>query len=148
MRAARWGLAMVMLATAVVAGCQSGDTVLTQAEYVEQGNAICTSMNESIMAAAMEQGGEGPPSGPEGEALFQTIMTNSEGAMDDLDALAGPDDMNAEMDAILAEARTIKTAVEAEGAEPFFASADDPWEAINPRFEAMGLSACAEGGPE
>jgi len=75
-------------------------------------------------------------------------MTSIGGALDELDALEGPADMVTEMDAIAAEARTIRTAVETEGAEAFFATDEDPWEAINPRFEAMGLASCAEDPTE
>lgn len=144
MRIDRVRAVLAAVALTAIAGCQSGEAVLSREEYVEQGNAICTDMNAEIMAAATGQGGEWPPAGPEGDALFQTVMTSIGGALDELDALEGPADMVAEMDAIAAEARTIRTAVETEGAEAFFATDEDPWEAINPRFEALGLTACAE----
>lgn len=138
----RSGSVVVGLVLIAAAGCQSGGTTLTAEEYAEQGNAICTEGNAEIMAS-FPMDATGPPSGEEGEALFQSAMTIIDRMITELDALEGPEATNTEMDAIVAEARAIKDTVEAGGAEAFFASEEDPWAAINPRFEALGLSVCA-----
>jgi len=140
------GPAALAAAALAVAGCQADDGgggALTREAYVEQGNAICTAGNEAIMAA-IPMDASGPPTGEAGEELFQSVLTTIDGMLDDLDALEGPEDMVAEMDSVVAEARAIRATVAEGGAEAFFASEEDPWASINPRLEAMGLAACAE----
>lgn len=142
----KFGPAALGAAALAVAGCQADDAgggALTREAYVEQGNAICTAGNEAIMGL-IPMDASGPPTGAEGDALFDNILATIDGMLDDLDALEGPEDMVAEMDSVVAEARAIRATVAEGGAEAFFASAEDPWAAVNPRLEAMGLAACAE----
>lgn len=145
MKLAGFPTAALALGLVAIAGCQGegGGATTTMEEYVEQGNAICTAGNEAIMAS-FPMDASGPPEGEEGEALFQTVLGIVGGMIDDLDALEGPAEAVAEMDGIVADARAILTTVQEGGAEAFFATEEDPWASVNPRFEALGLSACAE----
>ncbi|MBK6767455.1 MAG: hypothetical protein IPG72_00115 [Ardenticatenales bacterium] len=139
--------ALSALALAAVAGCavspESGGT-LSREEFLKQGNTICAEGNAEVAAAVPESEVPGPPSGPEGEAFFQTIVTVSKKQMDGVEALKAPADLKPEVDSILSDARAILADIEAKGSEELFASEEDPFAAVNERLKAIGLTECAE----
>lgn len=132
------------LTVAAIAGCAgTSEATLTREEFIEQGNAICAAGNDEIEAAVPEMGSGGAPSGPEGEAFFETLLAVSQRQIDDLAALKAPPDMQPEVDAVVAQAREIRAEIEAAGMEALFSSEEDPFEPVNAPMRDMGLTACA-----
>lgn len=140
--------AVAALAISTIAGCaaDSGGE-LTREEFVEQANAVCASGNAEI-GAAIPSDGEWPPSGETEEAMFQTIVQSIHRQIDEITALDGPDDIETEVDAVVADARLIVADMETQGMDTFFASDEDPFAAVNARFSALGITECAQDPEE
>lgn len=136
---------LAFVAAAALAGCKtSGGETLTRDEFLKQGNAICTKGNAEIEAAMPKGNSAGPPSGPEGEALFKALMDSSHRMIDEVAALKPPADLQPEMTSIVADSRLVLADVEAKGAESLFASEEDPFFEVNKRLTAIGLTVCGE----
>ena len=138
------GAALAGMTLAALVGCQASGGELTREEFVEQGNAICAAGNAEIEAAVPKGESAAPPSGPEGEALFKTIVESSNRSIDAVAALKPPADLQPEMTSIIADARVIMADMEAQGMEALFSSEDDPFAEVNVRLRAVGLTVCGE----
>ena len=136
---------LAFVTAAALAGCKtSGGDTLSREEFLKQGNAICTKGNAEIEAAVPKGGTDGPPSGPEGDAVFKTIMETSQRMIDEVAALKPPADLQPEMTSIVADSRLILADLEAKGSEAMFATEADPFVEVNKRLTSIGLTVCGE----
>lgn len=127
-------------------GCSSGsdEDRLTEEEFVSQANAICTDGNAAIEEAIDEMVADGgSPSDEEAEELLDVILTNVRGQLDDIEELSPPEDLEGDVDDLLATARDEADALEDAGIAAI-ESGEPPFTESNEKAEALGLEACAE----
>ncbi|MGD9571247.1 MAG: hypothetical protein AB7V62_05130 [Thermoleophilia bacterium] len=141
---ARTTLAAVACAVAVaaggLAGCGEDDdsgSALTREEFIAQADAICATGNEAIEAAI-------PADGPPGEEFYDVIVDSTQASIDGVDALEPPEDMAADVDALVASANEAMAEVRATPPAEFFARDDDPFAEVNAQAKAIGLTECAQ----
>ncbi|MGE0026454.1 MAG: hypothetical protein AB7O78_01325 [Thermoleophilia bacterium] len=120
------------------AGCGGDDdsAALSRDEFVTQANAICAAGNATIAAAV-------PKDGPPGPAFYETIVETTQGTVDGVAALVPPDEMKADVDAMIADARQALSDMRATPAAEFFASGEDPFASVNQQAGTLGLTDCA-----
>lgn len=120
---------------------------LTEAEFLEQGNAICAEGNAAIDAGAEALGTDGPPDAATLTAFFtDTILPSVQGQLDGLRALSPPEELEADIDALLedADAALDDMRQQIEDDAEAFLDAPDPFEEVNARAVELGLTACGE----
>jgi hypothetical protein len=131
------------VAVAGTAGCGGDDdSALTRDEFVTQANAICAAGNAKIEAAVPESS-SGPPSGDAGARFYETIVDETQGTVDGIAALEPPDEMKADVDAMVAAAREVVSEMRATPADTFFQTNEDPFAEVNQVASSLGLDDCA-----
>lgn len=136
-------LASLVLA-AVAAGCGEDESTLSATEFRSQANEICTVGGEEVHQAFFGVFGEDEPTPEQMEEALATVMSVSRRQLDDIEALAEPSDLSADVDAFVAQGRADTDAAEAMGLG-FFENEDDPWAETSERARGLGLDACAGG---
>lgn len=126
---------------ALVTSCGSDDERLSVEEFRDQANAIICEGDQEIGAAFGDLFGGGEPTPEQLEDTLATLISASGEQADGIDALAAPSDMEADVDAMLAEWRSASAAAEAQGLG-FFESDDDPWALTTELAEGLGLESC------
>lgn len=127
-----------------ITGCGDDDsTALSREQFIAQADRICAAGNSRIEAAVPKGGGDGPPSGAEGRAFYDVIIQETEKTIAGVQALDAPDELQADVDAMLAAARSSVAAVRATPVDEFFASSEDPFEDVGTKAREIGLDDCA-----
>lgn len=131
-----------------LAGCGSDDERLTQEEFVSQGNAICQASNDRLDPLFEEAFGdatdENPPTEEEIVTFFEdTFLPELDKQLDELSELNPPEDVEADFDAAVAEARRVQGEVE-DDPVAFANSDEDPFEKANELVGKAGLNVCAQ----
>lgn len=138
----------VLIATlalaAFAAACAEDDPTLSATEFQAQANEICTVGGEEVHEAFFGIFGEDEPTPEQMDEALATVMSVSRRQLDDIEALAEPSELSAEVDALLAQGRADTDAAEAMGLG-FFENESDPWEHTGVLARELGLDACAGG---
>ena len=134
-----------MTLTLTMAACDGGGERLTEEEFVSAANEACTEGNEEIQAAADEIGSSGQqPTEDQLEGFVDSIVDAIQGQIDDIDELNPPEDMEEDVDALVAELQSSLDALEEQGAEAL-RSEENPFTDANEIAGDLGLTVCAEG---
>lgn len=139
-------VACTLVLAGAVAACAAPDEgagPLTREEYLLQGNAVCAAGNARI-AAAMPVGLSGPPTGPEAQAVYDTVVTEVTTMIGGLKGLTPPTELQADVTNMLTEADAALVTIKADGQEAFFASEEDAFAKANEIANKIGLTVCAE----
>ena len=141
---------MAALGVSLVTGACGDDEVerLTQAEFVEQGNAICKAGNDRIEAAGEDLFGDATEENPPPEEavtsfIEDTLIPEVEKQIDDIDALNPPEDIEGDVDAAIAEARAALQRIKDDPAQAA-GQDEDPFAEANEMIGEVGLTTCAE----
>ncbi len=124
-----------------------GDERLSEDEYLTEANAICSDTNEELQSLA-----DDALASDDRAAVIafvrDTALPNLQGQIDDIRALNGPEELDADVEAVLDDADLVLDAVADEAAEGLESDEALPgvataFEDVNPRLEALGLDDCA-----
>jgi hypothetical protein len=142
--------AVVALSCVVLAACNGGGgDRLTEEEFVEQANQICSEGNDRLDALAEELFADlGPGDAPSGEDLeeyFDTIVDDVQGQLDDIGDLNPPEELEDDVDALLSEAQSSLDDFKEQGSEALL-SDDDPFAESNQMADDIGLTECGGSG--
>ena len=133
-----------LLVTVTLAGCGSdADDTLGVQEFRDRSNEICAQSTQVIGEALGPILGGSDPTPQQLQDALDTLVSSSRTAVEDIDALAAPSSMRADVDAMLTEFRSANDDAEAQGLS-FWEIDDDPWAAGNALAAELGLDACAE----
>ncbi len=133
-----------MLVFVTLAGCGSdADDTLGVQEFRDQSNEICARTTQEIGAVIGPVLGGPDPRPEQLQEALDTLLTLSRQAVVDLDELAAPASMQADVDAMLAAYRSANGEAEAQGPS-FWETEGDPWSAANALAGELGLDVCAE----
>jgi hypothetical protein len=145
--------AVVVLAGGALAACGDDDDALSKSEFLRKGNAVCKTFGDRIEAAGDEtfadlQEGE-QPSADDIRSFFQdAVRPNVESLINGLDDLEPPDELRADVDDLIAEARKalddLEDAVEDDPEKAFSDESGDPFVKVNEKSADLGLTTCAE----
>lgn len=127
---------MVAILFLCAAGCGRSDPGITKAEYLREGNAICSRGNEKIAAIARQ-----PPAGADADALSTFVRAFVPGIRDQLrqlKELGYPNGDKAELSAIFADASAILDRAERDPATVDGRAFDG----VNHRLTSYGLNVC------
>ncbi len=134
----------LIMALAMVA-CDGGGDRLTEEEFVTQANDTCKEGNEAIAEAAAEIGASGEqPSADQLEDFIVIIVEAIQGQIDDIAALAPPEDMEQDVNALIDELQSSLDELEDQGAAAL-QSQENPFAESNEMAGDLGLDVCAEG---
>lgn len=133
-----------MLVTVTMAGCGSdADDTLGMEEFRDRSNEICAESTQVIGEAIGPILGSSDPTPQQLQVALDTLVASSRTAVEDIDALAAPSSVQADVDAMLAEFRSANDEAEAQGLS-FWETDGDPWATGNALAAELGLEACAE----
>lgn len=118
---------------------------LTETEFRTQANALCASEGQKVgqVVGPLFAGGQ-PTADQQQEALDQ-IVALSRDLSADLDALAEPDALTKDVDALITSLDAGTDAAAAQTGAEYFSSDEDPWSDASDKARAMGLDGC---GPQ
>ena len=122
----------------------SGGDALTKAEFVKQGNAICTEGNAEINEGFAALGPQ-PSEAKQQEFILDTLVPNAQGQLDQIGELTPPEGDEDEIDAILAAGEEGLTKVEEEPAALYRSGSADPFNEFSQLAGDYGLTVCAAG---
>ena len=137
------------LASLGVTACgddDDGGDALTQEEFVDQGNQICSDGNDELDAAFEDLPDDAEPTPEQISEFADTFEENVGGQIDDIDELVPPDDIADEVDSILADARDDLdefVTLMRDDPESAFTQEEDPFADVNERLNDIGLTECA-----
>lgn len=136
----------LMALALVVAACGDGEQRLSQAEFQEQGNAICAAaiaQAEELFAGLPQ---DRQPTAEEVEEFFPEFIQISRGQIDDIAALNPPEDIQDEVATFIDDARVALDQVEDAGAEGLL-STDEGTEndSLGAQAKELGLTECFQG---
>ena len=132
------------LVTVTLAGCGSdADDSLGVQEFRDRSNEICAQSTQVIGEAIGPILGGSDPTPQQLQDALDTLVSASRKAVDDIDELAAPKSVQADVDAMLVEFRSANDEAEAQGLG-FWETDGDPWAAGNALAAELGLDACAE----
>lgn len=157
-------LLAAVFALAAIAGCGSSDSdtgtaagestsassedagpALSKAEFVKQGNEVCTDAKEEAegkLADFFADVGDGEPSEEDQERVVTEILAPSfESMASGLAELSPPE---GEEDALAELVEALENGTEGVVDDPVAALEGDPYEEANEKAEALGLDVCAE----
>ena len=137
-----WAVSTGLLAVVGLSACSDDKEALTEAEFVEQGNAICAEGNERTDAIGEALGDA--PSDAEVEAAIDELADDVEGQIDDIRDLEEPDEISDDVNAALDQAEEDLEALREAGADILTAE-EDPFAETNELLNGVGLTVCAEG---
>ncbi len=137
-------VAASVLVTVTLAGCGSdADDTLGVEEFRDQSNEICAKSTQEIGEAIGPVLGGSDPTPDQLQEALDTLVSSSRQAVVDIDGLAAPASMQADIDEMLAEFRSANDEAEAQGLG-FWETDGDPWATGNALAAELGLGACAE----
>lgn len=148
------GLGIVtLLFVGIAAGCggagsgaaTGGQAGLSQAEFVTQGNAICSAASARIAKAAQALPQGQAPTGAAAQTFMDTILAEGKGQADAFLALKPPAELQADVTAFATQLQAINDKAKAQGADAFFATEADPYKELDPLAKKLGLTACMSG---
>ncbi len=133
-----------ILVTATLTGCGSdADDTLGIQEFRDRSNEICAQSTQVIGEAIGPILGSSDPTPQQLQDALDRLVASSRTAVEDIDALAAPSSVQADVDAMLAEFRSANDEAEAQGLS-FWETDGDPWATGNALAAGLGLDACAE----
>lgn len=139
--AALLGLIVAM----TMAACDGGGERLTEEEFVTQANDACEEGNQAIADAADEISASGAqPTDDQLEDFVGMIVTAIQGQIDAIAALNPPEDLESDVDAMIAELQSSLDELEGQGAAAL-QSQENPFAQANEMAGDLGLTVCAEG---
>lgn len=127
---------------AAVAGCGDDDDVLSAEEWRTQADAICEEGNERTDAILEPLFAEGEPSEEQLQEALDALIADIESQIEDVDALEPPDDLSAEVDEFLDQARTDLDELREAGIAAFDQE-EDPFAETTALAAELGLEECA-----
>lgn len=134
-------LALTACAALTLAAC-GGEETLSKAEFTKQANAICASM-EKKMEAAGEKAATGNP-GATMDDMMKDVVEAAVPVLEDtvtkLRALAAPEDLQDDFDAMLDEVASTTDKIEK---DPKVLMDDATFEDANKKATDLGLDKCA-----
>ena len=135
--------AVSLIVVSVLAACGGGsEDRLTKEEFLTQGNAICSSGDEKIGAAAESTFGSSEPTQEEiGAFASETIVPTIQDEIDQLRDLSPPKEDEDQVNAMLDEAQS---ALDNLKANPELATQGGGFEEANRLAKDYGLTACAD----
>ena len=143
-------VALTVTVALVAAGCgeddestesSSEEAALTEAEFLEQGNAICEAGNQEIQEAGAALGQNATPDDLKA-FVTDTLVPSIQGQIDDLGELVPPEELRANVDTLLADAESAIGELEADPAA-VGQGGPDPFAEVNEQAKEIGLDACA-----
>jgi hypothetical protein len=135
--------------TLLISSC-GGDKRLSRAEFLTQGNAICTAGQDKIDAAIAQEfpnRDERPDPAKFRTLVNETLIPNVRQQLDDIDDLKPPKDLQDEVDEVLSAVRAAldKTKEEVNKDTNAFLDSDvDLMAEANKKGTDMGLTVCGE----
>lgn len=143
-------ISAVLAAGLIAAGCGSSDdssssdststAALTKAEFLAQGNAICTAGNQKL-EAAFQSLGKGSTPEQISQVTTEQIVPTINDELDQIRALGAPAGDEQQVSAILDEADSASVKLEA---DPSLGAGDsDPFAQANKLAKEYGLTVCA-----
>jgi hypothetical protein len=148
-----FALLIAVVAVGLVAsGCGSSDDTttdstpsLTKAEFLKQGNAICTAGNKEINAGFNEAlpKGKQPSKAELDEALETVLIPSITKHVEEIRALGAPEGEEEAVEDFLAGA---EEELEKGEEEPAYLATDASFKKTNQEAKAIGLTSCAEEG--
>jgi len=128
-----------------MAACDGGGERLTEEEFVTAANEACTEGNETIQEAADEISASGQQPGEEQlEGFIVSIVDAIQGQIDAIDELNPPEDMEEDVNALVAELQSSVDEIEEQGTAAL-QSEENPFSDANEMAGDLGLTVCAEG---
>ncbi len=139
---------ILLVATGAACGSDAKKSQLTEAQYRDKANAVCTAA-EGELRPIFEAIFPKLDSATEAERQTATdgLLTVLHKEIDDLAALQPPDSISDDVDAMLAAVRTAESTVKEQGAG-FWLDDSDPFADADQRAAALGLDACAGDASE
>jgi hypothetical protein len=138
-----WAVSAAVLAVAGLSACSDDDKeTLSEDEFLEQGNAICTEGNERTASIGEDLGED--PSDEEVEAAVDELADDIDGQIDDIRDLEEPEDLSDDLEAALDQAEEDLQELRDLGADIVTAE-EDPFAETNELMSEIGLTVCAEG---
>jgi hypothetical protein len=113
------------------------------AGFAAAANEACDASHARIGALIGPVFAEDPPDPEAMQAALEGIVAESRDLADELSALAAPADLQDDVDRMIEALQAGTDGAEAQGAEAFFASEDDPWASAGAIAAEIGLDACA-----
>lgn len=147
--------AVLAVAAVLVAGACSeddGGDRLTAAEVSARGDAVCNRFKQEVIAVAAEY--QSITFTPEQmQEFYGKLVPKVDAAIKDFKEIEPPEDLEAQLDAAVAQAEKDRgTLVEAgddqEAAQALYNSEQDPFEGTNEKLAAVGITACSDGGTD
>ena len=125
-----------------------GGDALTEEEFVEQANAICSEGEDELDAAFEELVGDGSeePTPEEISAFADVFEDNIGEQIDGIDDLEPPESMADDVDAALSDAREVLddfAQLLRDDPEAAFSQEEDPFADVNEQMNDLGVTACA-----
>ena len=133
---------IAMSAAFTACGDDASAETLTESQFVDQVNALCTAEGQAIGAIVGPIFASAAPSADAQQAALDQIVQLSTGLNNDIDALAAPDSLTTDVDQLTASLIHGTDTAAAQTGEEFFASDDDPWADAVAKAHEMGLDAC------
>jgi plastocyanin len=142
--------AIVAVVGFVAAGCGDDAERLSQAEFLEQGNAVCAGGNERIdeMFEATFESEQDFEDEAKQETAKAALEDDIQSQIDDIDDLEPPEDIEDAVDSLVDSAQAALDEIREMSTADFFAEEEDPFEDVNRQAAEIGLTECAEGGEE
>lgn len=146
---------LVLVMAAAGAACSDDDDGggpgdrLTAEQFTAQATQICTGLQDDVQGTFAELSPESDPADYQG--VIAELVPLVDGAIEDLDGLRPPAEVEGRFDEALAAMRAGNQAVRDAGATPegsaaIFASEEDPYDSANAIFDELGLEECGSGG--
>ena len=136
-----WATGVAALLVVGLSSCSDDTETLTEEEFLEQGNAICTEGNERTEKMAEDLS---PSSSEEDiEAVIDEVADDIQGQIDDIRDLEEPDEISDEVDAALDQGEEDLQSVRDLGADIVTAE-ENPFAETQELMAEVGLTECAE----
>lgn len=133
----------------VVSACSDDSERLTATELAEQGNAICTDVDEEFEAAFSDFPDGEEPTSEQMQEFAATAAEIVDDAIGRFEGLEPPEDLQAEWDDTLEKARAAQERLEEAADDPdaaaaFFTTGEDPFDEVNAGLEEVEITACSD----
>lgn len=137
---------LVPMTVLTFVACGDDEETLTTEEFLDQGNAICeagTAENDQAFQEAFPSGSTEPTPEQIATVVADSVAPNIQAQIDDLEALNPPEDLQDDVDQMLAEAQTVLDGIidDPEGAF----TDENPFAEVDALATEIGLTACAGG---
>lgn len=129
-------------ATSPTGSADSADSA-NSADFTAAANEACDASHARIGALIGPVFAAEPPDPEAMQAALEGIVAESRDLADELSALAAPADLQDDVGRMIDALQAGTDDAEAQGAEAFFSSEDDPWASAGAIAADIGLDACA-----